>query len=598
MPEGPATVYMNARVQNLHNKEADSTVNYAIYGPLGNAEMETGQSEPLAAGTFAKTARLSPGAIQNVNSNVKIDKPALWSPESPQLYKLVLSVESKGRVVDRTETTFGIRTVAFDADKGFILNGKPYVLKGTCNHQDHAGVGSAVPDRLQFYRIERLKAMGCNSYRTSHNPPTPELLDACDRLGMLVMDENRILGSSPDILDQLEGLVRRDRNHPSVFIWSIANEEAAVHGQDNAGRVADTMQRLVHKLDPSRKVTYAANAGNLYRGINSIIDVRGWNYNISKATDQYHAEHPKQPNVGTEQGSTTTTRGIYFDDKEKGYVTAYGTFAPPWAHRAEVWWSFFAERPWLSGGYVWTGFDYRGEPTPYSWPNINSHFGILDMCGMPKDIFYYYKAWWTNEPTLHIAPHWNWQGKEGQEFVVEAYTNADEVELFLNNESLGTKKVEKYQKPQWKVKYAPGTLLAKAVKNGKPFAETKVETTGEPATLVLEVDRREINADGQDLSIVTVSSTDAQGRTVPTASNLVEFELVGPGKILGVGNGDPSCHESDIEPKRSLFSGYAQVYIQSSLEPGELVLTARSKDMKEATQKIQTKACPPRPRVP
>ena len=437
--------------------------------------------------------------------------------------------------------------MAFDKDKGFLLNGKPYELKGTCNHQDHAGVGAALPDALQYFRVAKLKEMGDNAIRTSHNPPTPELLDACDRLGMLVMDENRLLGSDEENLRRWTGQIRRDRNHPSVAIWSIANEEFRVQSTPTGKRVAETMQNLVQRLDPTRPVTYAAPVGNEFQGINSIIEVRGWNYHIgTNNMDAYHAAHPAQPNVGTEQGSTVSTRGIYTNDAARGYVSAYDIGATKWSNTAEQWWSFFAARPWLSGGFVWTGFDYRGEPTPYGWPCVNSHFGMLDTCGFPKDNFYYYQAWWTDKPVLHLLPHWNWPGREGQNIDVWCYANCPEVELFLNGRSLGRQTMTNNSHLQWTVNYAPGTLSAKGYSGGKIVAETKVETTGDPAAVQLAPDRAAINADGEDVSVFTVSVADAQGRIVPVATNLIHFELSGPGKILGVGNGDPSCHEPDV----------------------------------------------------
>jgi beta-galactosidase len=388
--------------------------------------------------------------------------------------------------------------------------------------------------------------MGANAYRTSHNPPTPELLEACDRLGMLVMDENRLLGSDVIHMNRLERLIRRDRNHPSVAIWSLANEEFSVQGTATGRRVAQTMQEMVRELDSTRPITYAAPVGNEVTGINEIIEVRGWNYHVGADMDAYHQAHPEQPNVGTEQGSTVSTRGIYANDKARGYVSAYDDNAPQWAQTAETWWSYFAPRPWLSGGFVWTGFDYRGEPTPYGWPCINSHFGIMDTCGFPKDNFYYYQAWWSGGRVLHILPHWNWAGQEGQEIDVRVLSSAEEVELFLNGRSLGKKTMNPNSELKWKVPYAPGTLSAKGYKGGKVIVSSEVATTGEPALVHLRGHRVPIQADGEDVSVVTVAVMDGRNRVVPVATNLVQFELEGPGRILGVGNGDPSCHEPDV----------------------------------------------------
>ena len=485
--------------------------------------------------------------------SLSVLRPQLWSPESPTLYKLITTVSVGGKVVDQKETAFGIRTVGFDKDKGFLLNGQPYELKGTCNHQDMAGVGAALPDALQYFRVAKLKEFGCNAIRTSHNPPTPELLEACDHLGMIIMDESRLLGSDAQNLAKWESQIRRDRNHASVGIWSVANEEFSVQASPQGGNVARTMQALVKSLDPTRPVTYAAPQGDTFDGINGVIEVRGWNYHVGKNADQYgkdmesyRAKHPDQPQVGTEQGSTVSTRGIYANDKKLGYVSAYDDNAPSWANTAEEWYGVFAARPWLSGGFVWTGFDYRGEPTPYSWPCVNSHFGILDTCGFWKDIAWYYQAWWTTNTVLHLLPHWNWAGKEGQEIRVDAFSNCKSVELFLNGTSLGKQDMKPYSHLTWPVKYAPGTLSAKGFDAaGKVIAETKVETTGEPASVQLTPNRATINADGEDVSVITVSVTDAKGRIVPVAGNKINFAIEGAGKILGVGNGDPSCHEPD-----------------------------------------------------
>jgi len=500
-----AEIHAEARVRNTRERDFNGNVTYQVTDVYGKVVAEGAQPLRLTAASIGRATVVLP-----------IASPALWTPETPTLYHLTTTLEATNEVMDEVKTAFGVRTAAFDPDKGFLLNGKPYELKGTCNHQDHAGVGAALPDHVQSFRIARLKEMGDNAYRTSHNPPTPELLEACDRLGMLVMDENRLLGSDAANLDRLERLVRRDRSHPSVVVWSIANEED-VQTTPTGGRVAETMQRLIHRLDPSRQVTM-----------------------------DYHAAHPKQPNVGTEQASTVCTRGVYANDKERGYVSAYDDNAPPWAHTTETWWKFFADRPWLSGGFAWTGFDYRGEPTPYGWPCINSHFGIVDTCGFPKDNFYYYQAWWGKRPMLHLLPHWDWPGKEGQEIDVRCFSNCEEVELFLNGNSLGKKPMERNSHLAWKVKYAPGALSAKGFRAGKVLAEDKVETTGAPAAIKLTPDRPAINANGEDVSILTVAVTDARGRVVPVAGNLVNFELTGPGRILGVGNGDPSSHEADV----------------------------------------------------
>jgi beta-galactosidase len=530
-----AQIHVETSLLNALTNPATAVVTCEITSPEGKSLEHFSGSAPMPRQSRV-TTRLA----------AKLSAPLLWSPESPNLYKLVTTVSVAGKTVDQKETVFGIRSVGFDPIHGFLLNGKHYELYGTCNHHDHAGVGVAIPDALQEFRVKKLKEFGCNALRTSHNPPTPELLEVCDRLGLLVLDESRLMGSDSENLKKWDDQIRRDRNHPSVAIWCIANEQFMVQDTPQAANVARTMQNYAKQLDPLRAVTYAAPEGNVFRGINSVIEVRGWNYHYGPDMDQYHAEHPDQPNVGTEQASVVSTRGIYTNDPARGYVTAYDVRRTGWDATAESWWSFFAERPWLSGAFVWTGFDYRGEPAPYWWPCINSHFGILDTCGFPKDVFFYYQAWWTTNPVLHLAPHWNWPGREGQEILVQAFSNCKQVELCLKGASLGKQTMKPNSKLSWQVKYAPGTLSARGFDAvGNLIAETKVETTGDAAQIQLTPDRKTINADGQDVSVFTVSAVDAQGRVVPVAQNKINFALEGAGKIIGVGNGDPSCHEPD-----------------------------------------------------
>ncbi len=539
---------------------------------------------------------LKPLEEREVTMELPVRDARLWSLESPNLYQLVTSIKSGGGEVDRYETPFGIRAVSFDPDKGFFLNGQRVEIKGTCNHQDHAGIGAALPDRIQYFRIEKLKEMGCNAYRTSHNPPTPELLEACDRLGMLVMDETRAVGSSPEILGQLERLLLRDRNHPAIFIWSLGNEES-IQGSELGARIMRTMKEVANRLDSTRLTTVAMN-GQWGRGFSGVVDVQGFNYKHQGGIDDFHKKFPKQPAFGSEEASTLATRGIYANDKEKGYMSAYDVNAPRWGATAEDWWTFYAARPFLAGAFVWTGFDYRGEPTPYSWPCINSHFGVIDTCGFPKDDFFYYQAWWTDKPVLHLFPHWNWPGKEGTEIEVWCHGNCDEVELSLNGQVLGRQKMPRNSHLAWKVKYAPGKLVARGFKDGKETAVAQVETTGSPAAVKLAPDRCAINADGEDVSLVTVSIVDAQGRTVPVADNEVSFEVGPNATILGVGNGDPSSHEPDKAAKRKAFNGLCQVLIQSKKQPGSIQLKAVSRDLEAATTTIEVKPCAGRPCVP
>jgi beta-galactosidase len=498
--------------------------------------------------------------------------PALWSPESPNLYSAVVTVESSGKARDAERVSFGVRTAAFDADKGFFLNGKSVKIKGTCNHQDHAGVGAALPDALQWYRLAVLKDMGSNAVRTSHNMPTPEWVEACDRMGMMMMCETRMMSSNPEGLAQLELMVKRYRNSPSIILWSMGNEEWVMMYQPQGPRVIDDMIARTHELDPTRLCTAAVNTA-FDTHFPEELDVMGFNYNL-KELDGYHAKHPSQPSVGSETASTISTRGIYSTDKLRNWVSAYDLNHTDWSELAEEWWKFYAAREWLAGGFAWTGFDYRGEPTPYGWPSINSQFGIVDMCGFPKDNFYYYKAWWGQEPVLHLFPHWNWEQREGEPISVWVHSNLDEVELFLNGKSQGSQKVQPLTHLEWKVKYEPGVLEARGSKDGKVVLVEKRETTGIPVSIRLTANRTEIDADGEDLAILRVEVLDKAGRALPTAENTISFRVTGEGALIGVGNGDPNCQESDKAPKRSLFNGLAQVIVQANKTPGSIIVEA------------------------
>jgi len=596
VPAGPATVHIRTTIANTTKSISPIEIIWNLVAPGGRTnEVRLGHDASALPG---KTSF-------EFSAEAKVDAPALWSPETPDLYRLITIVENDGKMIDRQETEFGIRTVAFDPDKGFLLNGNPYVIQGTCNHQDHAGVGSAIPDALQYFRIKKLKEMGSNAYRTSHNPPTPELLEACDRLGMLVMDETRRMDTNDYTLNELKDLVLRDRNHPGIFIWSLGNEEFYLQGtkpspgfstdivRDLAVQVVTPMQDLVHELDPSRLCTVAMNGGWGY-GFSGVVDVQGFNYRTADI-DGFHAKFPTQPTIGTEVASTRVTRGIYIDDKDRGYVASYGTNG---VSKAWDWWAYFAAHPFTSGGFVWTGFDYRGEPTPYKWPCINSHFGILDTCGFPKDLFYYYQSWWQDKPVLHILPHWNWPGHEGTNIPVRVFSNCKEVELFLNGKSLGKQTMRTNWFLDWNVSYKRGTLRAKGYDNGKVIMDTTVPTTGVPDEVELTPDRGVLNADGEDVCVVKVAVIDSHGLVVPTATNLVHFELTGPAKIIGVGNGDPSSHEPDKAEQRQVFCGYAEVILQTTRKAGSIRLTATADGLTKGVVKIASQPAPLRPAIP
>ncbi len=516
--------------------ESNHTAIFDVEEIITDAEGKT------VARHIKKQQTLKEGAENTLRSMFLVDSPKLWSIESPYLHKLLTIIYAEGKVVDKYQTVFGIRTVRFDADSGFFLNGKQVKIKGTNLHQDHAGVGVAIPDALQEFRIRRLKEMGSNAVRTAHNPPAPSLLDVCDRLGMLVIDENRLMGVSQEHLHYLENLIKRDRNHPSVILWSLGNEEWAIEGNIKGARIASTMQNYAGRLDSSRAIT-AAVSGGWDGGIGTVVQVMGYNYIVQGNIDQHHQKFPWQAGIGTEESNTVGTRGVYVTNNEICHMAP--TNRMPENVGTEYGWKFYSERPFLAGLCYWTGFDYHGESNPYGWPAVSSQYGIIDLCGFPKDIFYYLKAWWTDEPVLHIYPHWNWEGKEGDTIKVVAYSNCDEVELSLNSKKISRQHVPVNGHLEWKVTYQPGTLLARGFKNKKEIMTRKVETTGAPVSLLLSADKTSLYANRQDVAVLTVAVTDSKGHLVPDAQNNIRFSISGPGKIIGVGNGDPSSHENE-----------------------------------------------------
>ncbi|MEN9326359.1 MAG: hypothetical protein RI943_780 [Bacteroidota bacterium] len=571
-----AEVTIETTVQNNDLKNSNSIVYSYITDRNGKILVKT------------KKQKVNLGILKNqtIKQHLQLKNPELWSLENPYLYRVVSVLKSENQIIHQTKTRFGIKSVQFDAKEGFFLNGKHIKIQGTNNHQDHAGIGSALPDYMQYYRIKLLKEMGSNAYRSSHHAPTPELLEACDSLGMLVIDEQRLLNSSPEYIDQFKRLLKRDRNHPSVFLWSIGNEEQNIQGNEYGKKISQTLLAIQKDIDPSRTSTYAADMGNDFKGVNEVIPIRGFNYREYAVAD-YHKDHPNQPLLGTEMGSTVTTRGIYEKDEIRAYVPDQDITHPWWASKAETWWKLAAENKYWLGGFVWTGFDYRGEPTPYKWPNINSHFGILDVCGFPKNIYYYYKSWWTNEDILHISPHWNWPDKIGKPIDVWVNSNAEQVELFLNGKSLGQKTMERNSHLQWNVFYEPGILEAIGYKNGKKIT-AKVETTENASQVVISSDKTILNADGKDVTVINISITDDKGREVPTANNMISFTITENAKIIGVGNGDPSSHEPDKCTKhswqRSAFNGKCQVIIQAGKNTGEVTFEAKSIGLKSTTK--------------
>ena len=552
---------------------------------------EIGKTTPT---TISLKAKQTLGCRQSI----PVVNPHLWSTTDPYLYKVETSISVEGRVVDVYETTTGIRDIAFDAERGFLLNGKPLKLKGVNMHQDHAGVGAAIPDALQAWRIKQLKTIGCNAYRASHNPMTPALLHVCDREGILVIDENRLMGINDEHLRLLERMIKRDRNHPSIILWSDGNEEWGLENNIQGTRLAEAMREYTRLYDPTRPST-VANAGGteLIKGL----DVVGFNYIMQNDVDNRKKANPSWRIVGTEETTGCGTRGVYFAG-EVGRMVSMNYRPQSSNPNSQIFnviergWKFYAERPWASGLFYWTGFDYRGEPNPLSYPAHDSEFGIFDYCGFPKDEAFYLKSWWTDEPVLHIFPHWNLQGHEGEEIELWAYSNCDEVELTVNGKKLGRQQMPVNGHLKWKAVYQPGKVVAVGYKNGRRIMTETIETTKPAYKIVLKADRESIAADGRDLAVITVEVQDQKGRVVPDACPMLTFQLEGDAHILGVGNGDPMYlgedHPKTLDCKSfsiPTFNGLAQVIVQGTDIPSAITLSCLSDGLKAGSLVISTK---------
>ena len=585
-PYDKATIHVETEVNNHSLTTQQCEVSHRLLDADGR---EVAKSESSTVTLKAK---------QTLNSQLltlNLSAPHLWSPADPYLYKVETTVKVDGCVTDVYETTTGIRDIEFDADRGFLLNGQPLKLKGVNLHQDHAGVGAAIPDALQAWRIKQLKNMGCNAYRASHNPMTPALLDICDREGILVIDENRLTGINEEHLRLLERMIKRDRNHPSVILWSNGNEEWGMENTIQGTRIAAAMREYTHLLDPTRHSTIA-NAGG--REMVKGLDVVGFNYIVQNDVDNQKKNNPTWKIVGTEETTGCGTRGWYFkDEKYPGRMVSLNrTMEQNYENIIERGWKFYDERPWAAGLFYWTGFDYRGEPNPLSYPAHDSEFGILDYCGFPKDEAYYLKSWWTDEPVLHIFPHWNLQGHEGEEVEVWAYSNCDEVELKVNGKKLGRQPMPRNGHLKWKAVYQPGRVEAIGYKNGKRILTKTIETTKAATKVVLKADRPQIAADGQDMAIVNIELHDQKGRFVPNACPVLTFCLEGDASIIGCGNGDPSYLGSDHPDKQPChtfsipaFNGRAQVLIQSGKLPSTVTLKCTAEGLKYGLLTITTK---------
>jgi len=501
--------------------------------------------------------------------------------------------DSTGKSIDQYVQVFGVRETKWDPNSGFSLNSQPVKIKDLANHQDFAGVGVAVPDSLQAFRVSKLKQMGANAWRTAHNPPNPALLEECDRQGFMVWDENhRNIADGGQWIADLRSLILRDRNHPSVIMWSICNEVLCMNWNATSENI---LKNIIKELDPdgNRPVSAAMNGGygNAFSGI---LDVEGFNYNIGQYAG-YHRSHPQQPLIGSETASALSDRGVYATSTTTKVVSAYDVNSPGWGNTAEAAMQAIWENDYMSGDFVWTGFDYKGEPTPYNWPNINSHFGIIDIAGFPKDAFYYYKAVWGTQPSVHVFPHWNWN--TGASVNVWVYSNAASVTLYLNGNSLGSKMVPSstsslgriwYSHVEWNVPFAAGNLTAVGHdKSNKEIASDTRITAGNPAAVKLSVEfpqNGQLKANGVDVALVTCEVVDSKGIIVPTATNEVQISLSGPGIILGTGNGYPNSHEPDYpmtpqSASRAAFAGMLRVVVQSGTAPGSITVMAKASNL-------------------
>ena len=584
-PYASVVVHVETEVNNQSLESQTCEVSQRLLDANGNE----------VAKCSGASVSLQPKETLGCKQQMTLENPHLWSTADPYLYKVETMVKVEGKVIDVYETTTGIRDIAFDADKGFLLNGKQLKLKGVNLHQDHAGVGAAMPEALMAWRIKQLKKIGCNAYRSSHNPMTPALLDICDREGILVIDENRLTGINTEHQRLLEKMIKRDRNHPSIILWSDGNEEWGMENTIQGTRIAAAMREYTRLLDPTRPSTIAnAGGSEMIKGL----DVVGFNYILQNDVDNRKKANPSWRIVGTEETTGCGTRGVYFDTPERPGHMRSMNLSPDTdgtENRIERGWKFYAERPWGAGLFYWTGFDYRGEPNPLKYPATDSEFGILDYCGFPKDEAYYLKSWWTDEPTLHIFPHWNLQGHEGEEIEVWAYSNCDEVELTVNGKKLGRQTMPRNGHLKWKAVYQPGKVVAIGYKNGKRILTETVETTRPASKIVLKADRQTIKADGRDVSVITVEVQDNKGRIVPDACPMLTFRLEGEGRIIGVGNGDPAylgedhpkekdCHEFGIPA----FNGLAQMIIQSSQIPSALTLSCIADGLKRGYLSLTT----------
>ena len=597
-----ADIEIATRIRNGRGTDTDVRLATSIYD---THDRRIGQ---------ALDTRIIPAGRENTfTQRVRIADPQLWSPEQPALYTAVSRVYSGNGIVDEYRTPFGVRSIAFDANAGFSLNGKTVKLKGVCIHHDLGALGAAFNESAMERRLRLLKDMGCNAIRMAHNPPAPQLLDMCDRMGFLVMDEafdewrvgKRTIRYGYHLyFDQwasrdLKSMIERDRNHPSIILWSVGNE-IPDKGTAEGVATAKMLAAIVRQEDPSRPVTCAINhiEGGNKSGFSEVFDVVGYNGGGGSSFD-YDIDHKRYPTrkiFGSEAPHTVQTRGIYVSDEN--YCSSYDSCFIRMS--CEGAWKLIKERPFVAGAFRWSGIDYLGEPVPHKnyhipsrdvpWPARSGGSGVIDTCGLPKDIYYFYQSQWSSRPMLHIFPHWNWEGMEGKPIFVWCYTNCDAVELFLNDSSLGTQhpiSTSGYHLA-WQVPYMPGILRAVGTRNGSEVCRQEVCTAGSPSKVLLNSDPDRIVANGRDIAHVLVGIADKNGNLVPHANNLVHFEVQGEGRLVGVDNGDPLSHQDFKGRQMKAFQGRCLAMIQSTAQAGQVSLRASSLGLESAQVTLQS----------
>lgn len=572
------------RTVDVWNTEIEVTVENSSYTDAPFTVRTVIKNAEGVSWGHAESEGIAPGGGQTaVCTDIMVYSPVLWDIDEPNLYIAETEIYIGDTKTDSVKTTFGYRSIQITPDDGFYLNGRRVQIYGTCNHQDHAGVGVAVPDAVNEYRIRLLKEMGTNAYRCAHGNPSPEILDYCDKYGLLVMDENRNFNSSPDGISQVRSMVMRDRNHPCVVMYSLFNEEP-LQGVPAGRAIASRLACEVRRLDSTRLLVGAMNTGMLDDGgCADLLDMTGFNYNTYNF-DAFRKKYPRMPMIGSENNSAFQTRGVYETDDEKHIIDSYDSVAAPWGNTHRDGFRQVDERRHIAGMFIWTGFDYRGEPTPYEWGSIGTQFGIMDTCGFKKDAFYLNKAYFTDEPMIHMLPHWNWQA--GQKIKVMAHTNCDEAELFINDVSRGRMVVDKYDMAEWNVVFESGTARMVGFKDGREVCEDIKRTAGEPVRTAAECTRKFMWADCMDAAAVNVWLEDENGIFVPDASNHVSFSVEG-GRVIGVGNGDPNSHEADKADSRSLFNGYAQAIVQADDGAKTVTVTASADGVEPCVIEIE-----------